>query len=87
MIAKTAAVIEQFEGEAENRGILNDRSVFTGQILEANKAGMQIAVHAVGDWAVEAVLDAYEKALEVYAPRRPPSQDRARQRLPGVAQR
>ena len=64
LIARTAAVTEPFEGEPGNRGILNDRSVFTEQILEANRAGMQIAVHAVGDRAVESVLDAYEKALK-----------------------
>jgi predicted amidohydrolase YtcJ len=63
LIAKTAAVKEHFEGEAENSGILYDPEVFSRQIMEANRAGMQIAVHAVGDRAIEAVLDAYEAAL------------------------
>ena len=64
LIAKTAAVKEHFEREPENSGILNDQKVFSGQIMEANRAGMQIAVHAVGDRAIEAVLDAYEAALK-----------------------
>ena len=37
--------------------------MFDIQIMQANRAGMQIAVHAVGDRAIEAVLDAYEAAL------------------------
>ncbi len=64
LIARTAAVKEHFEGEPENVGILNDREMFDIQIMQANRAGMQIAVHAVGDRAIEAVLDAYEKALK-----------------------
>ena len=64
LIAKTAAMIEHFEGEPDNRGILNDEEVFSKQILEANRAGMQIATHAVGDRAIEAVLNAYETALK-----------------------
>ena len=63
LIARTAAVKDHFEGEPENRGILNDREMFDIQIMQANRAGMQIAVHAVGDRAIEAVLNAYEAAL------------------------
>jgi predicted amidohydrolase YtcJ len=63
LIAKTAAMKEHFEGEPDNMGILNDEKVFSKQILDANRAGMQIAVHAVGDRAIEAVLNAYETAL------------------------
>ena len=64
LIAKTAAVGAPFEGKPENTGILNDEEVFHRQILVANRAGMQIAVHAVGDRAVESVLRAYERALK-----------------------
>jgi hypothetical protein len=64
LIARTAAVKEHFEGESDNKGILNNREVFEIQIMQAHKAGMQIAVHAVGDRAIEAVLDAYEAALK-----------------------
>ncbi len=63
LIARTAAMKEHFEGEPDNVGILNDEKVFSKQILDANRAGMQIAVHAVGDRAIEAVLNAYETAL------------------------
>jgi hypothetical protein len=63
LIAKTAAMNEHFEGEPDNIGILNDEKLFTKQILDANRAGMQIATHAVGDRAIDAVLNAYESAL------------------------
>ncbi len=63
-IARTGAMREPYEGEPTNRGIIFDEGVFTKQIIEANRAGMQIAVHAVGDRAIEAVLGAYEKALK-----------------------
>ncbi len=63
LIAKTAAMKEHFEGEPDNIGILNDEKLFTKQILDANRAGMQIATHAVGDRAIDAVLNAYETAL------------------------
>jgi len=62
-IAHTGAMRESYEGEPTNKGILFDEGVFTRQIIEANRAEMQIAVHAVGDRAIEAVLGAYEKAL------------------------
>jgi predicted amidohydrolase YtcJ len=35
-------------------------------VLEAHKAGLQVAMHAVGDAAVEQALDAYEAALNAY---------------------
>jgi predicted amidohydrolase YtcJ len=33
-------------------------------VLKAHSAGLQLAIHAIGDRAVEAVLNAYEKALK-----------------------
>lgn len=63
LIARTAAVKEHFEGDPSNAGILFDEKVFSKQMKEANRAGMQIAVHAVGDRAIEVVLNAYEAAL------------------------
>jgi predicted amidohydrolase YtcJ len=36
-------------------------------VLEAHQAGLQVAMHAVGDAAVEQALNAYEAALAVHA--------------------
>jgi predicted amidohydrolase YtcJ len=62
LIAHTAALKEPFIGEKDNRGILGDKKLFTDQIVEAHKAGFQLAVHATGDRAVESVLDAFQRA-------------------------
>jgi hypothetical protein len=64
LIAHTAAMSRHFEGEPENVGILDDQKLFTRQIKDAHRAGMQVAVHATGDRAMEAVVDAYEEALK-----------------------
>ena len=64
LIAHTAAVSRHFEGEPGNVGIMEDQKLFTRQIKDAHRAGMQVAVHATGDRAMEAVIDAYEEALE-----------------------
>lgn len=64
LIAHTAAMTRPFEGEPENVGLLRDQQALTKQIIEGNRAGMQLALHACGDRAVGAVLDAYEEALK-----------------------
>ena len=40
-------------------------------IIAAHRSGWQVATHAIGDLAIDVVLDAYERALEAY-PRRDP---------------
>ena len=35
-------------------------------VLKSHKAGLQLAIHAIGDHAVEVVLNAFEKALKEY---------------------
>lgn len=64
LIAHTAAMSQPFEGELGNIGLLRDRKTLTQQMIEANRAGMQIAVHACGDRAVETTIDIFEAALE-----------------------
>jgi predicted amidohydrolase YtcJ len=62
--AHTAALFEPYADEPDNYGTLT----FTQQtmdefILEANRAGLQIAVHCESDRSIEQVLWAMEKAL------------------------
>jgi len=64
---KTAAVSKEFNNSPGNFGML----MYTNEELEkkvlvAHKEGHQIAIHAIGDRAVEQVLNAYEKALKKY---------------------
>lgn len=63
LIAHTSAMLQPFNGEPNNVGLLRDKRKLTEQVIKANRAGMQLAIHATGDRAIGAVLDAYEKAL------------------------
>ncbi|MHB0884271.1 MAG: amidohydrolase [Bacillota bacterium] len=67
--ASTAALSEPYSDAPGNRGI---PVVSPGQmkenVLRAHRAGMQVAVHAIGDLAIGMTLDAYEAALAA-APR------------------
>lgn len=65
--AKTAALTEPYIGTTDSYGIVTipqedlDRYVMTAQ-----KNGMSVAVHCIGDKAMEMVLDAIEKAQAAY---------------------
>lgn len=63
---RTAALSEPYVDDPECYGVL----YFTQEevdafVLAAHRAGLQIAMHAVGDAAVEQALNAYEVALQV----------------------
>jgi hypothetical protein len=60
----SAAMKEPYPGEPNNYGMLNISQVeFDQRIEAAHRAGYQIAVHAIGDRAIEMVLESYSKAL------------------------
>jgi predicted amidohydrolase YtcJ len=62
---RTAALRQPYADNPNNMGILLwDLAVLRSMIQRAHRAGWQIATHALGDRAVEAVLEAYESALE-----------------------
>ncbi len=57
---RTAAMFQPYEGEPENRGILNmDAEELFDIGRQAAEAGLSLAVHAIGDRANHEVLDAY----------------------------
>jgi len=58
---KTAAVRRSYKGEKNNRGILLDERL-ARYIGDVNKAGFQLAIHAIGDRAVEACLNLIEES-------------------------
>ena len=61
---RTAWLSEPYEGRPDDFGIPTKTPEEIGQIvMEAHRAGFQLAVHANGDRAIQMVLDAYEKAL------------------------
>lgn len=62
---RTAALRQPFAGSDDNRGILIwDTATLAGMIRRAHDAGWQIGTHAIGDRAIETVLDCYARALE-----------------------
>jgi predicted amidohydrolase YtcJ len=62
--ARTAALKEPYMDRPETRGmmLLSQRKL-DSLVLKAHRAGWQLAVHAIGDRAVESVLKAFEKAF------------------------
>jgi len=57
---RTAAMFQPYEGEPENRGILNmDAEELFDIGRQAAEAGLSLAVHAIGDRANHEVLNAY----------------------------
>ncbi|WP_260478745.1 amidohydrolase [Kibdelosporangium aridum] len=63
LIGHTAAMCHDFSDTPGERGYLQgDPDALTATILAAHKAGWRVATHAIGDAAIDLVLDAYESA-------------------------
>jgi predicted amidohydrolase YtcJ len=63
--AKDAALLEPYSDDPQNRGILfySDQQV-NSFVTEANRAGLQVQLHCIGDAAVVQAVKAIEAALE-----------------------
>lgn len=62
--ARTAALHEPYADSPRTRGQLIYRGDALKRVVKrAHQAGFQLATHAIGDRAIDAVLDAYEAAL------------------------
>jgi predicted amidohydrolase YtcJ len=60
----TAALLEPYADQPDNRGTLYYSQEQVNAFVEsAHRAGLQIAMHAVGDRAAKQALDAYQRAL------------------------
>jgi predicted amidohydrolase YtcJ len=60
----TAALRQPYSDKPDTRGImLYTQRKLNGLVLKAHRGGLQLAIHAIGDRAMEAVLKGYEKAL------------------------
>lgn len=60
----SAALMEPYVDDPDTRGTLYyEQSKVDAFVQEAHRAGLQIAMHAVGDRAAKQALDAYERAL------------------------
>ena len=64
---RTARMRVPYEGQAENVGLLMmPPSALKEKVLRAHRLGFQVAIHAIGDAAIDLVLDAYEEALRLH---------------------
>jgi predicted amidohydrolase YtcJ len=72
LTAHTAALREDYTDDPGNRGLFQEPPArLRERILAAHRAGWQVATHAIGDAAIDVVLDAYEEAQTRW-PRRNP---------------
>lgn len=63
--ARTAALKEPYSDKPETQGMmLYTQGKLNRLVLKAHRAGLQLAVHAIGDRAMDAVLNAFENALK-----------------------
>ncbi|MFZ5634243.1 MAG: amidohydrolase [Bacillota bacterium] len=63
---KTAALEEPYQGDV-TRGIISiPKESLIEKMRKAHRAGFQLAVHAIGDRAINMVLDAFEAILKEY---------------------
>ena len=62
----TAVRLDDYPGQPGYKGAeaLHSPETFTAACIEADRRGLQIAVHAIGDGAVRRVLDGYQAARE-----------------------
>jgi predicted amidohydrolase YtcJ len=64
LIGQTAAMRDGYVGDPDNHGMFaTPRETLRDWILRSHRSGWQCAVHAIGDLAVEFILDCYEEAL------------------------
>jgi predicted amidohydrolase YtcJ len=64
LTSQTAAMLEPFEGQAENRGLLTTSDAEVEALATAAAdGGIGVAIHAIGDRAVHAALDGIERTI------------------------
>jgi predicted amidohydrolase YtcJ len=71
LVGRTAAMNDPYAGSDQTGYLQADAADLQAMIIAAHRSGWQVATHAIGDRAIDVVLDAYERALEQY-PRRDP---------------
>ena len=61
--SQTAAMLDPYEGQPENRGLLTTTEAEVEKLArDATTGGIGVAIHAIGDRAVHAALDGIESA-------------------------
>ena len=71
LVGRTAALHDAYAGSGGVGYLQADAAELRAAIIAAHRSGWQVATHAIGDLAIDVVLDAYADALAQY-PRRDP---------------
>jgi predicted amidohydrolase YtcJ len=67
LVGRTAAMYDGYAGTPDDRGYLQaDAEELQATIIAAHRSGWQVAAHAIGDRAIDVVLDAYAQAQARY---------------------
>jgi predicted amidohydrolase YtcJ len=70
MGSRTAAMLEPYSDDPSTRGILtSDPEKVTAMAIQRDKAGFQLAFHAIGDRANRIALDVFEAVIKANGPR------------------
>jgi hypothetical protein len=78
LTSRTAALFEPFEGQPDNRGLLTtSEAEMEALATAAAQGGIGVAIHAIGDRAVHAALDAIERGLAIHRQHHAGSADQA----------
>ncbi len=71
--SSTACFFEPYADDPSNSGLFNEQmfpeGIMEERIREADKADLQVAVHAIGDRANRTVLDIFERVMAANGPR------------------
>jgi predicted amidohydrolase YtcJ len=71
--SSTALFFEPYTDDSTKRGILNSQmfpeGIMEERILRADKGGLQVATHAIGDKANHIILDIFERVIQENGPR------------------
>ncbi|BBC29305.1 Amidohydrolase family protein [Streptomyces graminofaciens] len=65
MMARTAALTSPYLGTDGSGQLMDEAEVLQDTIVAGHLAGWQLAVHAIGDRALDVALDAFEKAQKL----------------------
>lgn len=66
LVGRTAAMNDPYAGSDQAGYLQADAADLQALIIAAHRSGWQVATHAIGDRAIDVVLDAYERALSEY---------------------
>jgi predicted amidohydrolase YtcJ len=66
MMARTAALTSPYVGLDHSGQLFADPDVINAYVLDAHRAGWQLAIHAIGDRAIDVALDALASAQSAH---------------------